>query len=91
MRSIKLTKQFRKDVKRIKNDPDKLQALNDVLLLLRENGTLPSKYKPHILTGNYKGCMECHIGSDFLLIWLDEQTNVIKLLRLGSHAELFRM
>ena len=91
MRSIKLTKQFRKDVKRIKNDPGKLQALNDVLLLLRENGTLPSKYKPHILTGNYKGCMECHIGSDFLLIWLDEQTNVIKLLRLGSHAELFRM
>ena len=91
MRSIKLTKQFRKDVKRIKNDPEKLQALNDVLLLLRENGTLPSKYKPHILTGNYKGCMECHIGSDFLLIWLDEQTNVIKLLRLGSHAELFRM
>ena len=91
MRSIKLTKQFRKDVKRIKNDPEKLQALNDVLLLLRENGTLPSKYKPHILTGNYKGCMECHIGSDFLLIWLDEQTNVIKLLRLGSHAELFGM
>ena len=33
--------------------------------------------------------MECHIGSDFLLIWIDEKEDVIKLVRLGSHSELF--
>jgi mRNA interferase YafQ len=33
--------------------------------------------------------MECHIESDFLLIWIDETANIIKLIRLGSHSELF--
>lgn len=42
-----------------------------------------------MLMGNYGGCMECHIEGDFLLIWIDEATDVVGLLRLGSHAELF--
>ena len=33
--------------------------------------------------------MECHIEGDFLLIWVDEVNNIIELVRLGSHAELF--
>lgn len=39
---------------------------------------------------NYKGCMECHIQGDFLLIWFDPNTDIIELVRLGSHSELFR-
>ncbi|MBD5421039.1 MAG: type II toxin-antitoxin system YafQ family toxin, partial [Bacteroides sp.] len=50
---------------------------------------IPKNFKPHMLTGDYAGCMECHIQGDFLLIWLDEQTNDIDLVRLGSHSELF--
>jgi mRNA interferase YafQ len=34
--------------------------------------------------------MECHIEGDFLLIWLDEYSDIIEILRLGSHSELFR-
>jgi mRNA interferase YafQ len=33
--------------------------------------------------------MECHIEGDFLLIWLDDENNIIEILRLGSHSELF--
>ncbi|MFA5302717.1 MAG: type II toxin-antitoxin system mRNA interferase toxin, RelE/StbE family, partial [Bacteroidales bacterium] len=44
----------------------------------------------HALKGEYDGTIECHIKSDFLLIWMDAATNTIKLLRLGSHSELFR-
>ena len=33
--------------------------------------------------------MECHIKGDFLLIWIDEETDDVDLLRLGSHSELF--
>ena len=40
-----------------------------------------------MLKGQYKGCMECHIEGDFLLIWIDE--DAISLVRLGSHSELF--
>lgn len=33
--------------------------------------------------------MECHVESDTLLIWWDKDTGVIKLVRFGSHSELF--
>jgi mRNA-degrading endonuclease YafQ of YafQ-DinJ toxin-antitoxin module len=23
---------------------------------------IPPEYSPHILHGNYRGCMECHVG-----------------------------
>lgn len=34
--------------------------------------------------------MECHVKNDLLLIWLDETENIIKLVRLGTHSELFK-
>lgn len=57
--------------------------------MLKDEMAIPPKYKPHILLGDYKGCMECHIEGDFLLIWVDEQNDIIELVRLGSHSELF--
>ena len=42
-----------------------------------------------MLQGKYKGCLECHIEGDFLLIWIDEERDIIELVRLGSHSELF--
>ena len=35
------------------------------------------------------GYMECHIESDFLLIWCNPNTDTTDLVRLGSHSELF--
>lgn len=90
MKTLKLTSQFKKDLKRIQNNPKKISSLEIVLRLLRDTGTLPLKYRPHLLSGDFKGYMECHIESDFLLIWFDENTETIKLVRLGSHSELFR-
>ena len=89
MYTLKMTGQFKKDLKRIQNRPEKITHLTEVLLLLANEGILPDKYKPHKLTGNYAGFMECHIESDLLLIWLDPEENIIKLVRLGSHSELF--
>ncbi|MBD5179991.1 MAG: hypothetical protein HDT01_01680 [Bacteroidales bacterium] len=33
--------------------------------------------------------MECHVESDTLLIWWDEESDIIKLIRFGTHSELF--
>lgn len=90
MKILIQSSQFKKDLKRIQNNPKKLESLETALNLLRKNVNLPPKYKPHLLLGQYKGYMECHIESDFLLIWLDENKNTIKLVRLGSHSELFK-
>ena len=43
-----------------------------------------------MLVGEYSGHMECHIENDTLLIWLDKTANIIKLVRFGTHSELFR-
>ena len=33
--------------------------------------------------------MECHVENDTLLIWWDGESGIIKLVRFGSHSELF--
>jgi len=90
MKILKQTSQFKTDLKRIQNNPKKVASLEVVLELLAKTGTLPSEYNPHFLKGNYRGYMECHIEGDFLLIWIDEMENIIKLTRLGSHSDLFK-
>lgn len=57
--------------------------------MLANEQPIPAEYKPHKLHGNYKGCLECHIEDNFLLIWVDPNTDIIELVRLGSHSELF--
>ena len=36
---------------------------------------LEEKYRDHKLTGNYKGRRECHIESDWLLIYIFDKKN----------------
>lgn len=85
-----MTGQFKKDLKKYKHATDLIEELEKVLKELQQKGTVPEKYSPHPLISNYKDCMECHIKSDFLLIWIDKTRPVIKLLRLGSHSELYK-
>ena len=89
MKKLKQSTQYKKDLKRYLNQPSKLLALQTVTDSLKENGVVPVEYAPHKLHGEYKGCIECHIEGDFLLIWIDETTDIIRLVRLGSHHELF--
>lgn len=86
---IKYTGRFKKDLKRYQNRKSKIEVLGKVIKHLKTNGRVPIEYKPHKLHGIYEGTMECHIEDDFLLIWIDEATNTIKLVRLGTHHELF--
>jgi mRNA interferase YafQ len=89
MKSIRKTTQYRKDFKKYKHQPDKLESLLEVIRMLENDIELPEIYQKHPLKGKYQGCLECHIAGDFLLIWIDEKNNIIELVRLGSHSELF--
>lgn len=87
MKTLRPSTQYKKDLKRIRNNPGKAAALREVLSMLENEIPIPNEYKPHPLTGDYAGCMECHIEGGFLLIWIDHDD--IYLVRLGSHSELF--
>ncbi len=89
MKTLRPSSQYKKDLKKIRNNPQKAQELLHVLNLLENEIPIPKEYRPHMLKGDYNGCMECHIQGDFLLIWIDQETNDIDLIRLGSHSELF--
>ena len=87
---LKYSTSFKKDLKGISKQPQKLKKVTEVLSILKDISGIPQKMKPHLLTVNYKGSLECHIEPDLLIIWVEyEEEKEISLLRLGSHAELF--
>ena len=85
---IEYTHQFKRDVKLCYKRNLDLQLLENVIRLLAENGTLPSKYKPHPFPN--RGVMECHVQPDWLLIWEQrDDTMFLMLLESGTHSDLF--
>lgn len=58
MKELELTSRFKKDLKRIQNNPQRILNVKRVLEFLQDEVPLPSKYRMHKLTGNYNGCWE---------------------------------
>jgi mRNA interferase YafQ len=86
------TGQFKKDYKlAIKRGCD-TAALQKVIKLLVNEQPLPEQYRDHALANsrNYKGMREYHIEPDWLLIYkIAQETLILKLIRTGSHSDLF--
>ncbi len=81
---------FDKDLKICKKRNYSIAQIVEVLELLKTNGIVPAKNKPHKLSGIYNQCWECHIRPDWLLIWkIDRIENKIELVRTGTHSDLF--
>ena len=90
MKTVKYSTRYKKDIKRYAKQQGKLEALYEIIKLLEQGKPIPQENDPHKLKGRYKGCWECHIESDFLLIWIDDKTNTVWLERIGTHSELFQ-
>ena len=86
------TGQFKKDYKlAIKRGCD-LDKLQEVITLLVNEQPLPEKYRDHALVNshNYKNMRECHIEPDWLLVYkIEQELLILKLIRTGSHSDLF--
>ena len=88
--TIKFTTQFKRDLKLAKKQNKNIDKLFEIIEILADGNQLPSKYRDHELTGNYKDTRECHIEPDWLLIYeIREEILVLMLNRVGSHSELF--
>lgn len=52
---------------------------------------LDIRYQNHPLQGKYAGCFECHIKGGLLCIYeVDISRNLLTVVDVGSHSELFR-
>ncbi len=88
MREIVRKSQFKKDFKRLRSSGCNLSILAEVIVKLQKNEEIPPSLRDHSLVGNWKGCRECHLAGDWLLIYEFTEKELI-LIRTGSHSELF--
>lgn len=88
---IKYTTQFKRDLKLAQKQHKDIAKLLDIISDLAEGKTLDIKYRDHDLSGDYKGCRECHVEPDWLLVYeYIEDILVLMLYRLGTHSMLFK-
>jgi len=81
---------FKRDFKTIKKRGYLISQIEIALKILENEGKLPEKYHPHKLSGNWINCWEGHMRPDWLIIWeRDETLNEIKMIRTGTHSDLF--
>ncbi len=90
MLSIETSKIYKKAYNRAIKRGLPIEKLNEVVFMLANQQELPEKYKDHNLKGKYAGYKECHIQSDWLLIYKIEYNRlVLFLLDTGTHSDLF--
>jgi mRNA interferase YafQ len=89
MKAIRRTSQFQRDVKRMQRQGRELERLKRVLEALVQEEPLATKYRDHVLVGQYRGTRECHLEPDWVLIYELSETEIV-LIRTGSHSDLFR-
>ena len=90
MLELVYTAQFKKDYKKAKKQKRDLTRLVAVLKALQNEEALSPELHDHELAGNYRGHRECHLASDWLLIYrIDRCILTLTATRLGTHSELF--
>lgn len=91
MLKLSPTNAFKRDFKKIASELASTAEYIEVIYYLTHNLPLPEKYCDHGLSGNWQGFRDCHIKPDLVLIYrIDIEQNLLHLVRLGSHSELFR-
>ena len=71
-----------------------MNRLKEVMLLLIANDKpLPAQWQDHALVGDWAGHRECHVGGDFLLIYIIDESvkpsGMVVFTRTGTHTDLF--
>lgn len=90
MYTLSTTKRFEKDLKKCLRRGLPIDEFKKIVDLLVACGKVPDHYKPHKLAGNRLGQWECHIQSDWLLLWeQNDKELTLLLLNTGTHSDLF--
>lgn len=92
MLRAEFTGQFKRDYRLALKRGCNPNALQTVIAMLVNEQPLPEKYRDHPLVNsrNYQNMRECHIEPDWLLIYkVYQDTLILRLIRTGSHSDLF--
>jgi len=89
MKKVSQTRQFFRDVKRMRKRGKNLPKLQGIVKLLAEGASLPANHRDHPLTGPWEASRDCHIEADWLLIYTADKES-LRLERTGMHSDLFK-
>ena len=82
------SKTFLKDYKKAKLSDQHYSKYIQYLSLLLKEENLPQDALDHNIKGDYKDFREFHISGDLLIIYIIED-GYLKLVRIGTHSQLF--
>ncbi|MEX0720733.1 MAG: type II toxin-antitoxin system YafQ family toxin [Balneolaceae bacterium] len=88
MKKILRTNRFKKDVKKMKKRGKSFDVFKQVIQKLANDEQLEQRFRDHKLKGDYVGTRECHVEPDWLLIYEDNESELV-LIRTGTHSDLF--
>jgi mRNA interferase YafQ len=83
------TRQLERDIARMKRRGKNLEKLKILVRSLIAGEKPDPIHRDHKLIGNWLGRRECHIESDWLLIYKTEADRLL-FERTGTHSDLFR-
>ena len=90
MLEIVASNRFKRDLKLAIKRGYRIELLETVVEQLAAGKQLAEKYRDHLLISDYGGFRECHITSDWLLVYQIRETELILFLsRTGTHSDLF--
>ena len=58
------------------------------MTLLVHDAPLPVRYVDHALSGKLRGLRDCHLYPNLVLLYEKPGSDVLRLVRIGSHSEL---
>lgn len=89
MLELEVHKIFTKDLIKAKLNPTNSAKLFLYISKLLNNEELPKEAKNHFLSGEWSDTQEFHISGDLLVIYMISESS-LKLLRIGTHSQLFK-
>ena len=83
------TSKFKKDTKTLTKRGYDMALLENVVDKLANGETLPAQYRDHPLKGDRRGYRDCHILSDWVLIYkIDKGILTLILSETGTHSDI---
>ena len=91
MRTIERTSRFRRDYRRERrgrHGSDLDERLAVIVNALAYDIALDARHHDHALSGPWSDFRDCHVWPDLVLIYQKSDDGTLRLVRLGTHAEL---
>ena len=86
---VRKTSRYKKSLKKMLKRGKDIKKLTNVVLKLANGEQLPPQYKDHPLSGDLAGLRDCHIESDWVLLYeIKDNLLILSLADTGTHSDL---